>query len=72
MTPQEELHAALEQLDNLVYQFEDEVAQLGLSNQLEDTVAQLGLLNLTFRRLLKPCPDSTPSAVEATQPTLPT
>ena len=47
MTAEEELHAALEQLENLVY-------------QLENAIAQLGLLNLTLRRLLKPCPDSTP------------
>ena len=56
MTSEEELHAALEQLENLVY-------------QLENAIAQLGLLNLTFQRLLRPCQDSTGSVGLQTQPT---
>ena len=59
MTSEEELHAALEQLENLVY-------------QLENAVTQLGLLNLTLRRLLNPCPDLTPSPGLPIPPTHPT
>ena len=61
MTRDEEIRAALEQLETLVYHFEDTVAQLDLLDQLEDAVAQLGLLSMTFQRLLQcdlmPSPD---------------